>query len=313
MNDVIFRDLQKAFGVKAQRIESVSGGWLNKKWRVTTDAGEILIKQYSHERFSRRKIDDIEQALARQMILHDAGIPCPRVWKSGDRIIRRPSEEIDYMVMDFLPGLSVGPETVKLSQMESLGDACARMHDAFRRLPAGGVKGYPLDERKLSDSLCETIRGGKEACGKGAPQAFREAVDRAEAWIERTDFSFLSRLERSIAHEDFTPDNMLFSETGIAAILDFDRNQYSFPLHDIGRILLSLALHDGRMDEERVRAFRNGYGILKDDDIYDAFMLTALIEIPWWIQPEYFREGSPKVRRFVEEMLFLIRNISEFD
>ncbi len=165
----------------------------------------------------------------------------------------------------------------------------------------------------MIETLIEYANGSAADCPPDAPQAYREAVSLAKSWAAKAGFSLMERMDASIAHEDFTPDNMLFSGDGFSAILDFDRNRYSFPLHDVGRILLSLALHDGRMDVERVRAFRSGYGILKDDDIYDAFMLTALIEIPWWIQPEYFREGSPKVRRFAEEMLFLIRNISEFD
>ena len=106
---------------------------------------------------------------------------------------------------------------------------------------------------------------------------------------------------------------MLFSETGISAILDFDRNQFSFPLHDVGRILLSLAYHDGKMDAERIAVFRSGMGELKDAEIKNAFKLTAMIEIPWWIRPSCFLESRSKVRRFADEMLFLLRNISDFD
>ena len=312
MNEAIRRDLQAAYGLRIDDIAPVSGGWLNEKWRVKTDAGEILVKRYSHERFSRRKLDEIERALERQMILYHAGIPCPRVWKAGEKIIRRPSEEIDYMVMDFLPGLSVGPENVNLLQMESLGAVCRQMHEAFRRLPAEGVKGYPLNAGKLIEDFYEAVRRGREACEKDAPEEYREAVSRAEAWIDRQDCSFLNRLERSIAHEDFTPDNMLFSERSLSAILDFDRNQYSFPLHDVGRILLSLAYHDGKLNEERVCAFRRGYADLQDEDVCYSFALAALIEILWWIQPESFIGGSAKVRRFVDEMLFLMNEDFRF-
>lgn len=312
MDEAVLRDLQTAFGIKILAAESVSGGWLNEKWRVTTDAGEILVKRYSHERYSRKKLEKIEQALARQRILFDEGIPCPRIWQAGEAIIRRPSEEIDYMVMDFLPGSSVGPETVNLSQMESLGVACARMHEAFRRLPAEGVEGWPLNREGISETLMRHVERSGEERSSGAPQACLEALSAAKAWAERTDFSFVNRLETSIAHEDFTPDNMLFSQYGCSAILDFDRNRYSFPLHDVGRILLSLSLNGDRIDAERVRAFQRGYGNLKDEDIYNAFMLTALIEIPWWIQPDTFTDGSRKVRRFVDEMLFLMNKDFRF-
>lgn len=80
MNGLIIQDLQAAFGIQICSFSTVSGGYLNKKWRVETDAGDLLVKQYSHERFSRRKLNEIEQALKRQMILFDAGIPCPRIW-----------------------------------------------------------------------------------------------------------------------------------------------------------------------------------------------------------------------------------------
>ena len=311
MNELICRDIQSVFGVRICSFEPVSGGWLNEKWRAETDAGEILIKRYSHERYNRRKLAQIEQALCRQMRVYEAGVPCPRAWRAGETIIRRPSEQIDYVVMDFLPGISAGSENVNLQQMEALGAACARMHEAFRPLPPEGVEGFPLNGQRLIDALCETVRRGREKCPADAPEEYREAMARAGEWADKADFSFLNRLERGIAHEDFTPDNMLFSETGFSAILDFDRNRYSFPLHDVGRILLSLALHDGKIDGERVCAFRRGYVNLKDKDIYDSFMLTALIEIPWWIQPEYFRESSLKVQRFITEMLFLADNISE--
>lgn len=310
MNELILKDIETAFGVGIRKIQPVSGGWLNEKWRVSTDSGEILVKQYSHERYGRKKLGQIERALHRQMKLYEDEVPCPRIWKAGETIIRRPSEEIDYIVMDFLPGISAGPDSVNLHQMESLGEACARMHEAFRQLPVNGVEGWPLNRRSFPKELIEYVEKNAGNCPSNAPETYKEAMNMAKAWAVRTDFSFVDRLEASIAHEDFTPDNMLFSERGFSAVLDFDRNRYSFPLHDVGRILLSLALHDGRMDGERVRAFQCGYGKLKDDEILDAFMLTALIEIPWWIQPGYFGECSPKVRRFVSEMLFLMKGLS---
>ena len=311
MNEVILRDLRSAFGVRIDDIAPVSGGWLNQKWRVQTDAGEILVKRYSHERYNRRKLEKIECALHRQLRVYEDGVPCPRIWQAGEKIIRRPSEEMDYMVMEFLPGISVGPDSVTLPQMESLGEACAQMHEAFRKLPVEGVEGWPPNRKNMIETLAEYVNRSAENCPTDAPQAYKDAFFMAKRWAEKADCSFVERMEASIAHEDFTPDNMLFSSDGLAAILDFDRNRYSFPLHDVGRILLSLAYHDEKMDEESVRAFRRGYGNLKDEEIFDAFMLTALIEIPWWIQPEYFREGSRKVRRFVDEMLFLMENLSE--
>lgn len=314
MNRLIRKDLETAFGIRMEGSVSVSGGWLNEKWRVSTDKGEILVKQYSHERFNRRKLNEIEQALERQMLLYNRGILCPRVWKAGETIIRRPSEEIDYMVMDFLPGKLVGPDTVNLIQMESLGEACGRMHEAFSRLPVSGVKGYPINPQRIADALNETVRNA-EACAADVPEGYRQMIEMLRPLTEQADAGFLARLEQGIAHEDFTPDNMLFDDSGVRAILDFDRNQFSFPLHDVGRSLLSLALQDGRMDWRRVNAFRRGYERhrpLSEQDIRNALRLSWYIEIPWWIQPGCFEKPSPKVWRFMDEMRYLSENMPEF-
>lgn len=317
MDERILKDVQEAFGLRISAIIPVSGGWLNQKWRVSTDRGELLVKQYSHERFNRRKLNEIEQALERQMILHSEGISCPRVWKAGDAIIRRPADEIDYMVMDFLPGFSVGPDTVNPAQMESLGEVCARMHEAFSRLPCEGVKGYPLDTQRIMDSLYETARRGTEQCPPDASEEYREAVSELVTSLNQLDEGVFARLEQGIAHEDFTPDNMLFSEGAVSAILDFDRNQFSYPMHDVGRALMSLAFSGGRMDWEKAAAFQRGYDVvrpLSGEDIRCALYLTWMIEISWWIQPACFEQGSsPKVRRFADEMRYLSKNLSDFD
>ena len=58
-------------------------------------------------------------------------------------------------------------------------------------------------------------------------------------------------METGIGHEDFTPDNMLFFGNEVSAILDFDRSQYGYRLHDVGRAILSFALKDGELDREK--------------------------------------------------------------
>ncbi len=313
MNEIIQKDLEAAFGVAVRDSTPVSGGWLNQKWRVTTDSGEILVKQYSHERFSRKKIDDIEAALQRQLILHGEGVPCPRIWTAGERIIRRPAEEIDYMAMDFAPGRVESPESVTAAQMESLGEATARMHDAFSRLPTEGVKGCPL----RTDALPEEIHCMVRECPADAPEGYREMIGLIRPIVKRMDVSFLREMEQGIAHEDFTRDNMLFLNDRLSVMIDFDRNQYSFRLHDVGRAVLSLGLTGGIMDGKKAGAFVKGYRRhrpLSEQDVKRALVMSWLIEIPWWIQRGSFGAGvSEKVMRFVEEMRYLSENMSDFE
>lgn len=306
MNELILNDLRVQFGLKPGRISPVTGGWLNLKWRVETDDGPLLVKQYSHERFNRRKLNDIEEALRRQIIAYSMGVPCPRVWQKDGQIVQHPSEDVSYMVMEFAQGRVETPETVTPAQMESLGEACARMHRAFSLLPVSGVKGYPLN----CGRIMEDFHGAFSADGipHDAAGAFGETVARLSPTVACVPDGFLSRLPRAIAHEDFTGDNMLFADESLSVIIDFDRNQYSFPLHDIGRILLSLALRDDEMDMVRVRAFMDGYSQhlpLTPENTADALRLTFVMEAPWWLKREYFSHPSPKAARFVKEICWL--------
>ena len=127
-------------------------------------------------------------------------------------------------------------------------------------------------------------------------------------------------METGIGHEDFTPDNMLFSGNEVSAILDFDRSQYGYRLHDVGRAILSFALKDGKMDLKKAYAFLEGYGEWMafggsgragcsgdwlERTLSDALMLTWCIEAPWWVKKGVFAGASVKPGRFLEEITWV--------
>jgi len=75
MEDKIIADLIESYGITFNQIISVTGGLLNQKWRISTEKGELLVKQYSTKRFRRREsIELIESSLQRQIILEKNGV-----------------------------------------------------------------------------------------------------------------------------------------------------------------------------------------------------------------------------------------------
>ena len=90
MNPLILKDFAEIFGLIPERITPVSGGWLNEKWRVQCAGADVLVKQLSLTRYSERGIREIEAALQRQLRLKD--IPCPRLRRAGETVIRRLNE-----------------------------------------------------------------------------------------------------------------------------------------------------------------------------------------------------------------------------
>lgn len=316
MQSSMIADLKDSYGITCNQVTPVSGGWLNHKWKISTDKGELLIKQFSSKRYKRDKLKLVESALQRQIILGKYGVPCPFIHMCAGYAIRILDDEIAYMVMDFYPGKVESPDTITIMQMRSLGNACGLMHKAFSALPARFVEGYPLSSGKTIDALWANFHIRMRECSSDAPVEYRKAVLAQESILKQLTNGFFDKLPKGIGHEDFAADNILFHADGISAIVDFDRNHYSYIRHDIGRAILSFALKENKLDIKKIYAFMEGYSQhseLTMPDMADALRLSWCMEIPWWIQPEFFETNEEKVVRFKDEMLWLTEHWFELD
>ncbi|MBQ8577475.1 MAG: phosphotransferase [Clostridia bacterium] len=308
----IINDLISHHHLTPTTITPVSGGWLNRKWKLVTPTGAYLVKQFSYERFSEEKLSHIESALRMANLVHEAGIPTPRMLSLNSAIIRRPAEGIAYMVMTWCEGETITARNVTPAQMRSLGKACGQMHRVFEALPCEGVLHYPLAGARVYETLSRHIAGLSDGSG-GAdgeinPGAWSISTKELLRVLDSVSPEYFDVQRRSVCHEDFSADNLLFSGDALSAIVDFDRVQYSYPLHDVGRALLSLAFDGNGLREEYVRAFADGYAVFRPltaDDTEHALRLTWCLEVPWWVHPGITEAASPKVKRFYEEMQFL--------
>lgn len=311
MEKKLLADLEQSYGLRCGEITPVTGGWLNKKWKVSSSRGTLLVKQYSYERFTQKRLEQIESALLRQILLEENGIPCPHILTCQGRAIRYADADTAYMVMDYRTGKSENRETVTADQMESLGSVSALMRREFAKLPLSEVQGYPIDSRKFYGSLWDNFYARAAELTSDTPEEYKKAVLGQEIILKQLTPAFFDRLSRGIAHEDFTPDNMLFHTREVSAILDFDRNQYGFILHDIGRAFLSFALTEEGIDRGKVDAFWRGYTQylpLTGEDIVDSLKIAWCVEVPWWIQAAVFSGGEEKIMRFKEEIVWVEKN-----
>lgn len=335
MEEAIRADLESSFGLHGDSVNPVSGGWMNRKWKLVCGEKAWLVKQFSRKRFSQKQLNWIEESMQRQIIAQREGVPCPRVLSFRGKVLRTLADGTTYMVMEFCPGVMLDHNTVMTDQMYSLGRACGQIHRTFSALPPQGVRGYPLDRKSVLHELREHYRTQMEECGKAAEEGgpagsssdfsdsseeFFRALERERRILEKLPADFFDRLETGIGHEDFTPDNMLFSGNEVSAILDFDRSQYGYCLHDVGRAILSFALKDGEMDLKKAYAFLEGYGEWMafggssragcsgdwlERTLSDALMLTWCIEAPWWVKKGVFAGASVKPGRFLEEITWV--------
>ena len=316
MEDKVIADLKKSYGITCYQIAPVSGGLLNLKWKVSTDKGELLVKQYSTQRFRREQIEWIESVLQRQIILEKRGFPCPYLWQNAGRVIRWMDEKTIYMVMSFCPGKTESSETVTIAQMRNLGSACAVMHKMFAQLPEPSDKSLPGFGGYTMDRLRESFESRMMQCTQDTPVEYRKALLALEPVLKRLNTGFFGHFPKGFAHEDFQPGNILFHGDRVSAIVDFDRNCYSYIWHDVGRAVLSFALEGGTMNVGKVCAFREGYSQhseLPMRNVADALRLSWCIETPWWIQQKFFEECDEIPKRFRDEMLWLTEHWFELE
>ena len=104
MNQLILSDFKESCGLEIISVCPVDGGWLNKKWKVSTGSGDYLVKQFSNKRYSGEKLQRVEAALLRQEEVNKMGAPCPSVKLWGGRAVRILDNDTAYMAMDFCPG-----------------------------------------------------------------------------------------------------------------------------------------------------------------------------------------------------------------
>ena len=259
MDEKILSDIRQNYGIDLRSFELINGGWRNQLWKASDGQRDYIVKKYSPKRFSRQKLLKVESALQRQIRLEPYGVPSPRIYLCGQRAIRFLDDDTFYMVMDFSMGWNETPETITPSQMESLGTTCAKIHKGFSQLPDSA--GNQPDD--IPGLLEEHIYQQEQKFSAGLPTGYQETFLAGRSIFRGFSRGLFDRLSEGFSHEDFTPDNVLFDEKGVTAVIDFDRSCYGFPLHDVGRAVLSFALEaDGtkwQMNHKKVQAFIDGY------------------------------------------------------
>lgn len=295
MDKRILEDLQESYDIRCCSFSRVHGGYKNELWHVETKEKLLIVKVFSKERFSPGKIENINAALLRQQAAHEMGVACPQVYLASDRAVRC-IDNFSYMVMDWCAGNNETPESVTCAQLRSLGQAVGKMHAAFSHLP-GDLQGYAHAPENLLSAI------------HALSEKREDVADISRTWMMEK----LQRIPAGMAHEDMTADNVLFDERGVTAIIDFDRCCFGYPLHDVGRALLSFSLADDGFDTEKMKAFVQGYRSalpLSQEDVLQALELTWLIEAPWWLHADE-KQLTGKARRFRDELIYLTQHYAD--
>ncbi|WAH37472.1 phosphotransferase [Alicyclobacillus dauci] len=135
----IYLDLKQAsenlLGLSFSNPIPLTLGLLNLKWKVQTERGIFVVKQFSKERYESFGLKQVafeqEFALREQLRQYEHGTPCPRLLTNNHNVIHVSENGERFVVIEFMSGDNLLPGTFTKSQMYSLGKVTAHMHNVF--------------------------------------------------------------------------------------------------------------------------------------------------------------------------------------
>jgi homoserine kinase type II len=304
----IKENLESRFKLRVERAASIDKGLLNLKWKIETDKGNFLVKQFNPKRFPTSKLEKVKGALEHQNKLRDQSLRCPHIFTDGSQLFMETPKGTRFVVMEFCQGELVKAGNINALQAYSLGVQCAKMHSLLNNADTEkGTASWTAPNRQ------ELITRWDERWDRLADKCLPETIEILKIQrliFENIDTGIFSECQQGWAHSDLWCDNVLFFSDRISAILDFDRLQYIYPELDIARALLSFALDNNHMRMEIVNAFITGYntqGNISMEDVLRSIKLSYCLESFWWIGGEFEINNGPPTR-FEHEMKWLTFN-----
>lgn len=304
----LLQTVHRYFGLNVLECTPIKRGWLNLKWKIATDAGEFILKQYNKERYKLYNREDLLLAFAQQVRLNEQDFPCPRLLSHHDRILLESDHHELFMVMEYCQGQLIRPGQVNIDQIYDLGRVTGKMH---RILNDGtlGIKQCPQfipPSRKERLEHWHSVWVKTKESGKTPLLAAIEAQYKA---TETMNMELFESLPFGWAHRDLWVDNLLFDEKQVTAILDFDRLTYDYPQLDVARAVISCGLHDN-LDVSLASAFMEGYS--EQHTVIEGYLTQSLqllwyMESTWWITDSMEQHSVPPAR-FAKEMMWLAQN-----
>lgn len=301
------------FSSPIREVIPIRRGWLNYKWKIATDFGDFVLKQYNRERYKSYKPETLQLALGQQLRLSGLGFPCPPLLTSNGEVMIESANGERFVVMGYCEGQLVPPGQANIHQVYDLGRITGQMH----KLLNDGTLG-----RKSSSLFCPPAREERmkhwialqELAQISGNSHWLAQVETQRIATENVDLEWFEWMEPGWAHRDLWMDNLLFESNAVAAVLDFDRLNYDFPRLDIARAVMSCAFSES-LDLSLASAFMEGYRQEQPTATEDRLLTRSLqmlwyMESVWWIH-DHMELHSPPPVRFAEEMNWLAEHIND--
>ncbi|MCG8636746.1 MAG: homoserine kinase [Desulfobacterales bacterium] len=266
----------------------LSGGQANSSYRLATPKGLFTLSVCDE------KTEEEVRVLTRVLTFLEAqSFPATRLVRpvKGNSFISHGSKPV--YIKEFLDGETCRELTRPM--LIQVGKAMARLHGLSS--PRGVPEAFPYGLAHFAEVL---------DAGTGHP--FENWLAEKMAWLD-------TNLDRSMArgfiHGDVFWDNLLFKNSTLTAVLDFEEACQYFLLYDLGMAAVGCCAKDGRFDPEKINNLLEGYQAARpmsdaEKDQFRPFLVYAATAAAFWRFRQYnLRRPDPELADSYRELAAL--------
>ncbi len=296
LNQGDIKDVSAKYGIKIDSFKPIRGGASNTNYLLNSDLGQCVLTVFDN------KTQSEASSIARVMkLLYENQVPVPKLSTTMDGENFALIKDKPTILREFIQGDV--HDMLNEHMIHQVGRAMAKMHliPPPKFLPMG----YAYDWGKFSDVINGNIDPDYER------------------WLEKQGQKIQGNLPFSLPigmiHADLFPENIVFRDGKLSALIDLEDVAH-YPLcFDIGMCILGTCREDDSIDFQKVRVLLDAYQEIRpltEDEIrslqfYLEYAATALSYWRFW--KYHIRYQLPDRAHLHREMMQLSQLISTID
>lgn len=257
----VARIAEREFGAKPASISTVPEGLLHETFELECEDGTYILQVSP----GGEREGELRRGLQLYQFLENSNIPVPGVVTEQVRY----HDGEAYSIVEKLPGESA-KDDISPERVTAAGRHLAQLHDTqtFERTGWIGFEGdrvtvRPFEEGSQKNRVIERARHYSRLLQQNGLEPAGEEVANLIDLLRET---LPEAGPPVLCHNDYSPGNILYRDSEITGVLDFDRAIAGHGQRDLVKAANAFWMHDPCVDWEVRERFYDGYGELRPID-----------------------------------------------
>lgn len=259
MEELIAKICREELGETPKNIEKAGEGLVHQTYSIVVESGEYIIQIAEDD----EKASSLEICLNLYRMFSDSEVPVPAT-------VTGKIHEFDgrkYIVVEKIEGEMIG-DSLTPEKVQESAKYLAKIHN-FRSLEKSGwpyfeqgkLKISGFNEGSMEKYMLKNVEEKAEVFEKKGRERLAALV---REFFEKHGDSIPENFQPVICHNDYAPDNLLFKENELKAIIDWDYAYSGHHQRDLVKAANSFWVYDPEADWEIRDTFYEAYNQHRD-------------------------------------------------